>query len=295
MIALLRFMIWAGMISVSSFAHAECDLNISAAGDTVLQDYNSLDRDVPSERIRLFLYNAGSASCHGFLRFDGSGTDQRLVNTSGQALQYWIAAEHDFGQILFDGRSNLTRKILVALKPGIQTEISPNFIVRPGQRGRSGTYQSEIDVLFSYDDFSQPDHSLPITLTVNVIPSVQANFVGGASQANGKNYTLDMGEISPGMARSLGLQLRANTTVDVEMSSENSGYLVHDENPQSKIGYSIQLGSHRVDLSRNENMTLPSNLSPDGITNPVKVKINNFTRAEAGTYSDTVLVRISAR
>lgn len=72
----------------------------------------------------------------------------------------------------------------------------------------------------------------------DINPSLQANFTGLASplisnnetgsNSNRQHAVLNLGEITPNETQRLGLQIRANAPVTIQVNSENKGVLLHE-------------------------------------------------------------------
>lgn len=289
------------LVALSAFlyapsAEAQCELTMQSSGDTHISGYNALSRDYPDEPIRIFLENNGSELCSGFLRFESYEGSVHLSGPGQSRLNYWITEEANRNHILFEAETYQQNEFQVSLEPSIRKEINPKLIIPTGQSARSGMYTTNLDAVFTHNNFTQADTRAQIPLSVYVEASVQANFVGvtRAENSGGVSY-FQLGELVPGMVRSVGLQLRANTDVDIEVSTENQGRLVNQDYGDSFIPYALSVGGESVDLSGGGRLALPSSVSPQGQTSPINIQISDFRQAAAGNYTDTILVRISGR
>jgi len=286
-----------GSISISpALARNSCDLSIQPIGETRVDDYNALSRQIQLEQIRLRLRNNGNRDCVGrivFRRIDGDG---RLIGPQGAMLDYLIVDERNFNQQLFDPRTARQNGLSIRVKANSTREIRPRLFVKRNQFGISGTYRSTIEAVFQPRGRPDNDSTALVRLAANVIPGVQANFVGISRGGRGNAASvLRLGEIEPGMRRTLGLQLRSNTDVDVEVSSRNRGRLLRRARDAGSIGYQMNIGGSTVDLGTASSLVLPARVERRGRTSRIEIQVENFENAPAGQYGDTILFRISAR
>ena len=164
------------------------------------------------------------------------------------------------------------------------------------QTGHSGRYDTNLTVIFNNSEMSELDTTTEHGISVDMIPAVQANFVGiTRSQNSASSSILDLGELYPGLQQRFGLQLRSNTEVDLELFSQNSGELRRKSDTESKINYNLVIAGKTLNMNQPGQVLLPADLSTNGTTSPLSIKIDDFDKAPAGDYSDTITFRISAR
>lgn len=289
-------MVVAGMTITPASARNSCDISIQTVGEARVDNYNALSREVKIEPIRLRLTNNGNRDCEGTIVFQRSDGDGRLVGPQNAALDYWIVDAGGFNNLLFDPGTSLQKSMPVQVKSGRTKEIRPRLFVHRGQEGISGIYRASIEAVFRPAGQPDDEERTTVRLSASVVPGVQANFVG-VSRSNGRGGAslLDLGEIEPGMRRSVGLQVRANTEVDVEVSSENRGRLVQRRRGGGSIGYQMNVGGEAVNLGSQSDVVLPASVGRRGRTSRIVIQVENFDNAPAGQYGDTILFRISAR
>jgi hypothetical protein len=272
-------------------AHAQalpvdCTVNVQQLGETHVSGYNALLGGEYVEPVRLRLVNPGDEACGGTLTIRNLFGAAALRSVGGATLDYIIVDQHNRSATLYDPSTNLSNAIPVVVPASGAVEIQPRLIVPGGQPGKSGYYVASLEADFRPAG-SIIDQPGTLTLSVDITPSVEANFVG-----YGRNATLDLGELAPGVTGSIGLQIRASTDVDVEVSSRERGKLVHGD---TAIPYDLSVDGAPVDLGTMRSMELGLPDSVRGRTIPVRVVVGDFSSAPAGDYRDVVTFRISAR
>lgn len=275
-------------------AQASCELAIVPMGESTIQNYDGFDNAIATEDIRIRLINTGRTACQGDLEFEARSYDPVLRNAQGDKLAFNISSDNSLNQVLFNSRLQTISKISLTVPAQDSLYLAPVLSVPPNQSGQSGRYTTELVAIFRNHEFSELNAEAPIALAAELIPVVQANFAG-LSRSNGSVSSLDLGALHPGLTRRFGLQLRSNTVVDLNFSSENQGTLEHEFSSNSNIPYALSLQGKTIDLSTTATVVAPADLSTNGITNPMQIRIKDFKDAVAGDYSDTIHVRISAR
>lgn len=275
-------------------AQASCELAIVPMGETVIQNYDGFDNAIAAEDIRIRLINTGRTACQGDLEFEARGYDSVLRNAQGDKLAFNISSDNSLNQVLFNSRLQTISKISLTVPAQDSLYLAPVLSMPSNQSGQSGRYTTELIAIFRNHEFSELNAEAPIALAAELVPVVQANFAG-LSRSNGSVSSLDLGALHPGLTRRFGLQLRSNSVVDLNFSSDNQGTLKHESDPNSNIPYALSLQGKTIDLSTTATVVAPADLSTNGITNPMQIRIKEFKDAVAGDYSDTIFVRISAR
>lgn len=289
---ILAATVLTGMVTTN--ASANCDLVMTVLGETAIHQYNGFETGAAAEDIRLNLLNTGDSLCQGKIVFDNLQGEFNLRNRRGEALSFNIAKDRSLNEIVFDSKLQNLSGIEVRIPPRETVQLTPVFVIPPHQPGSSGLYENQLLARFKNQVMSEIDVETILPVSVHISPVVQANFIG-VSRAGRKTSSLDLGELYPGLEQNFGLQLRSNSYVDLQITSENRGVLQHVTDDNSKIPYQLYVGGEDLNLSQAETLTLPARLTHNGTTNPVQIKINEFSEVAAGDYSDTILIRISAR
>jgi hypothetical protein len=275
-------------------ALAACTVSVSSIGAATIQSYDALVGGSFVAPIAIRVSNSGNSACTGMISFDASRNNDRLRGPRSETMAYLIVAEDSASRTLYDPLGGQSVSIPVMIPAGGGVELRPQLFVDGGQRGRSGRYDAIIDVSYRNATGQGRAVTSAVTVAADVVPSVQANFVG-LDGGGGSSATLALGELSTGLRRSIGLQLRANTDVDVSISSENRGRLKQGGG-DGTVPYDLEIGGAQVNLRQIDAVSLA--LGPDsvrGSTQAMEVQIGNINRAPAGVYRDTVTFRISGR
>lgn len=264
-----------------------CKVTVQQLGETHVSPYNALQGGEYSQPIRLRLWNKGSQNCTGTVTLRNDFGSAILTRAGGGEFTYSIADEHNRSATIYDPATNTAVPVPVSIAAGKSIEIQPRFVVPGGQQGRAGHYATLLEAHFRQDG-QVIDELGDVSLAVDVMPTAEANFVG-----YGRDATLDLGELRPGVAGSIGLQIRASADVDIEVSSEARGSLRHSGG--AAIPYNMTVDGQAVDLSGKDRRHLDLPNAVRGKTLPIDVTVGSFERAPVGQYGDVVTFRISAR
>jgi hypothetical protein len=289
-----------GAMALAAVPLLACDPVVSIPNQATINDYDALAGGFYTDRIRTTVTNNGQSACVGEVRFEAVNGENRLTGPSSDMIAFLIVGMNDTGQIILDPLTLQQIGIRVTIPPRQSTEIRPRFYVLGGQPGRSGTYRASVRAQFVRTSGAPPgapesSPQVDAELRLRVQPTVQANFVGTDSvSANGLTGGIALGELTPGLRRNLGIQLRANADVDVTVSSTNNGRLKRAPG-DAGIGYLIGVNGTNLDLSSAVDTELSASLDQGGRTNPLSIQLENFRNAAAGNYADTITFRITAR
>jgi hypothetical protein len=289
----------AALVALSAPAAAnnnnnnQCSLTISPSG-AVIANYDALLGGAFTAPITLRITNNGGAACSGSIRFEVKPNSQRLRGPNNERLSYLIVQQNNPSITLFDPLTGQNAGLPVTVGPGATIELRPELFVDGGQRGQSGRYEADVDATYRNGQGQPRPVTATVAVAADVVPSVQANFVG-LDGGTGSSATLRLGELSTGLKRTIGFQLRANTDVDITVSSENRGRLKR-QGGSELIRYDLEISGGQVNLNQDDLVKL--RLGPDsvrGSTQPMEVEVGSIAGAPAGRYRDTVIFRISGR
>lgn len=123
-------------------------------------------------------------------------------------------------------------------------------------------------------------------LILNIHPYVELSLNG----QDRKSTVVNFGEMTEGKSKTVDLTMSANTLVDVYFSADNE-YLVHDDNSNSKVRYSLFLDNAKVDF----NKPIPMHkLSYEKSSSRLKITLGSIKKAQAGYYSDKITITARA-
>jgi len=277
-----------------SHGEGKCSLSMHLLGNATISQYDALIAADYLAPMQIELRNDGGASCSGSIRFDASRSSRYLTGPRGGRLSYLIVGESNGNDIVYDPRSDSGRAIGFTVARRSSVILRPQLRVNGGQPGRSGRYDALIDVVLDAAHGEDDNDRTSVTLAVNVVPSVQANFVG-TDAGGGSVATMNLGELFTGQERGIGIQIRANANVDLTISSENRGKLKRDGGGGA-VPYDLTFGGQRIDLEQDESVRV--RLGEDsirGLRREVTVKVGDTSQQRAGAYRDVVTFRISGR
>ena len=266
-------------------------LSVRLLSNATISQYDALIAADYLSPMQIELRNDGDEACSGSIRFDASRSSRFLTGTQGGRLNYLIVGESSGNDIILDPESGSGRAIGFTVARRSSLILRPQLRVNGGQPGRSGRYEAVIDAVL---DGSDDGDRTSVVLAVEVVASVQANFVG-TDAGSGSVATMNLGELFTGQERSIGIQIRANANVDLTISSENRGRLNRDGGGGA-VPYDLTFGGQRIDLEQEDSIRV--RLGEDsvrGLRRQVTVKVGDTSRQRAGTYRDIVTFRISGR
>jgi spore coat protein U-like protein len=166
--------------------------------------------------------------------------------------------------------------------------------IPPGQVVKNGTYTDRVTVNVYEVRNGVPvgpidSRSAQVRAKVRQVVSARVTVNGVTRTLSGSSGVLNMGELSRSGGGSFELHVAGNSDYDLSLSSENAGRLVSANNPDG-IGYSVSVGGRTSQLTRGSSFSLGGNG-----TYTVAVQVDDVSQAVAGTYSDNLILIISAR
>ena len=272
-----------------------CDIAIQDYSQYGQQRYDSLSRYDYVEPLELRLTHNGQGRCRGVLNFDIGVNTGQLTGANGDALNFLLLDGYSSNSVLFNPQTGQTNGLMVDLQAGQSVRLKPYFYIKRRQAGHSGTYTAPIDMVFTGQTPAETRRQT-LDLSAHVKASVQANFTGVARLPGVAGLSLlNLGEIAPGQVQRLGLQLRANSDVDVAFSSRHNGTMKNIQYDGEFLGYDMTIAGQPIDLSHQDAIVLGTAVSRNGVTAPVEITVENYDSAAAGVYFDIIEVRVSAR
>lgn len=282
----------------SQLTWAACELELGLLAVPAL-NYDATEQRARRVPISLKIINSGDSDCRGFIEFRAVDGQPQLSNLRGAKLDYMILSAGNSNQQFFDSKTNSSVPHMTLIPVDGSIDFNSALVVVPNQAARSGAYFADIEAVFVLDRGGPLKAAAQLQLSVSVAPSVQANFVGVSRGANQNSASLlALGEIAPRMEHSLGLQLRANSDVDISIMSHNSGQLAlqtESVDVRNGIDYRLSINGNPVALQANGFSTIVGAIDPNGLTIPIKLQVEDFKNAPAGDYADTIFFRISGK
>lgn len=282
-----------------------CEPSVTVVGDARVNPYDSLAGGYYLEPLVIRVRNSGRSACVGRLRLETLDGLTALVGPNGGTLAYVMVAPRDISDVVLDPLTGQNDSIRVRVPPGRAEEIRPQLYMLAGQRARSGLYSAPIGIELRPAPNEQAENGeghdwSPVstrgTVAALVQPSVQANFVATDSvSGSGTAASVSLGNLTTGLRRDLGIQVRANTDVDVSISSRENGVLKRDGNGAASVNYDLIVGGSVFDLSSPATTELSAITNLGGVTNPVSIIVGDTRGAPSGRYSDQITFTISGR
>ena len=292
----LTTLLAASLAIAATDAAEACDLSILPENMGQVAGFNAMQGAAVMQPVRLRLRNDSDEACTGMLMFNRTEAAADLRAGHGGTIGYQIVDERAVNAVLFEPTRSLATALPVRVGPKTSILLSPRMRIPGGQDVRSGRYSARLDASVKDAVTGVELDRQSVELVSEVTPSVEANWVGVSRGEGSRTASLDLGDLSTGHVRSAGLQMRTNSDVTVEIESMNRGELAHSSDPDSAVGYSLSVdgetlplnGTQRIQRINGTGGTVDANL-------PLRFVVGDTSRARAGEYSDTILVRISAR
>jgi len=237
-----------------------------------------------------------------------SGEEQlqaRLLITPDTSNGFYLSGVGD--SLKFDiksknGSANFDQfQMPVSLTSSVAMQaIKLNFEIPAGQYADAGDMDIDLKIELVDALTSEPISDETILNLVGRVPMrAQTNFAGTTSGfENGSTYAkIDFGEIRGVDSRTINFQIRGNSDVDIDMSSENSGKMVNLETPDaSPIYYTVNADGNESDLSVPLEFTRRPAKSLVGSSYPLTVTLNEMeTGVFAGQYQDIISIDVTPR
>jgi phosphoribosylformylglycinamidine (FGAM) synthase PurS component len=282
-------------VAETGFGSGACDLQIVDQTPARSLGYDPLSRDPYIQSLSYRIRNVGLRACAGRLRLTPIGGQGMLSNSRGDTMDFVLLDRRSGGRTLWDSRRLDGQESGLVLKPGETFIFEPKLVLPSGQDGVSGDYAARLDIEFTSSDAATLPDRYDFNVNMRVRANVQANFTGvDRSAVNGRWSFVNLGELTTGKTRRLGLQLRSNADVQATISSLNGGTLRNPFIEEASVDYSLSIGGRDLTLESATEMTLPADLSRGGRTSPVVIGIGDVSNKPAGLYGDVIRVRISA-
>jgi len=274
-----------------------CDVTLTPVQTTARLDYDPFAFAKTADRITFELENHDSQRCDvdvvlldqaraslDEVSVSNAGVLVRITNGPGEAILAPTATPGTWR----------TR-----LEPGSRAKVSLDSTVVQDGVAPAGIYE----VLFNLEVrdaglVSTRTAALPVRLVFAALPRAQMNIVGAVGTfGSGQSVALiDFGVLQAGARRRVYLQVRANTSARLTISSRNLGRLMPDL-PGTKdpgVAYSALFVDEAIDLTRPWEKIIkpPATLAGDSL--PLEVIIDSLDAHPAGRFSDTLVVELSA-
>lgn len=244
---------------------------------------------------RLEIDHDDGPACTVLIGIDDGQNGTRIMENGQSRLVYDLYKDSGRSQRINDIGGSQSGMLTATLSDK-NDEASFTFYsyIPPGQVVKKGTYTDRVTVNVYEVRNGVPvgpidSRSAQVRAKVREVVSASVTVNGVTRALSGSSGVLDMGELSRTGGGSFELRVAGNSDYDLSLSSENAGRLISADNPDG-IGYSVSVGGRTSRLTRGTSFSLGGNG-----TYTVGVQVDDVSRALAGTYSDNLILIISAR
>jgi hypothetical protein len=276
-----------GLIALAGQANADCSARFSGYLYTVLPSYNPFSpTDILTQK-NLQIHNLSGENCRYRIYFRRNPAIGQLSSR----LRYSVIDDQNQSLLLENVGFSASRFLLSPPASGLNTQtVSYSVNVERGQIASPAVLADRIEVvLFSENGQTEIDRrDLYIWITVESVSMV--NLAGG-----GVGTTVQFGNLTTGMTRSLILEARSNTQYMISFVSSNAGSLQLDPPVPGRVWsvpYRILVDGSPFDLSRLSYLQGTSPTSGQQ-SHSITFQIINADGKRAGSYKDVITARIS--
>ncbi|ASM49354.1 hypothetical protein PESP_a1206 [Pseudoalteromonas espejiana DSM 9414] len=263
-------------LSVASRVHAQCDASIGEIEYLFdnLSIYKIKSQVDAEKTIRVDTINTTDCT----LYFSISSQNQGYLKSTSQLIDYQIRLEN---QLL----SSTINQIKIS-----NNKVDISLVIPAGTPVKSGYYTDRLQLKL-YDVNKHIVDEKEIEIETNIEPRTSLSLLGYNTFSN----TVYLGELKPTEKYTMfpSLQIVTNTDIQLNISSENKGRLIHSIfSTKYGVNYTLQLGGEEVNLAKASSL----NFSYSGQTEffiPLSIQLEDFKDQAAGEYSDVIRFQIS--
>lgn len=280
------------MFGAQAQAQNKCDLRMTPVYSTWVIRYDPFTGNEPVGEFDIEFTNTGNTPCVGRLTVVSENNFRLLESRTGApGIPYTLRDVSNSNDITPGTSGNLTGKA---------TQIHQNstdigrvrFSVTPPANVSAGVYTQSVRMRFI-----MPNGDIHAETTVQLEFRVETSLVIGLAgefrRVNGM-ATLDLGQLTQNGIVPLNAKVyvRASSGYQVTVTSQNGGYLRHDQ-PQWQIPYGLSVGGQVI------NMSAPRVLNNNGTVArvddyPLQISVNEIEGKRAGRYSDVLNFTVTA-
>lgn len=267
-------------------------------------DINSIDRIEPTDEYdpysggatgyhQIELEHDDGPACAILVGIDDGGNGSRVLESSKDRLVYDLYKDSRLNQRVDDVRGNESNMFALSMdSKNDKAEIQFFSNIPGGQLVQKGTYSDRVTVnVYQLIDGTPygPIASRTAQVRTKVRSVVSASVIvdGVTRPLNGSVGTLDLGDLTRGGGGRFDLDISGNGDYSLSLSSSNGGRLVGAGGVS--IGYQLYVSGRAVSLGRGTTVDLGGS-GRYGL----QVQTDGAAQALAGTYSDSLLLTITA-
>lgn len=276
-----------------SMGKDRCDINISNLGQIEPTDEYDPYSGGATGYHQIDLRNGKNASaCTILVGIDDGSNGTRVMESSKDRLVYDLYKDSRLSQRVGDVRGSETNMFALTLDSDQSATLEFFSNIPGGQLVQKGTYSDSVTVnVYQVIDGTPfgPIATRSAQVRTKVRPVVSANVIvdGVARPLNGSVGTLELGDLTRGAAGRFDLDITGNGDYSLSLSSSNGGRLVASGG--GSIPYQLYISGRAVTLSQGNTVDL-GGAGRYGM----QVQTDNAGQVLAGTYSDSLLLTITA-
>lgn len=280
------------MFGAQAQAQAKCDMTMTPVYSTWVIHYDPFNSGDPVGEFDFEYDNKGHTPCVGRLTVV-STSDLRLLTsrTSAATVPYQLRDVTNLNDITPGSSANLTGKPTQVPSNGKSTG-RVRFTAYPPSDVSAGVYTQNVRLRFVMPN-GEVHAETNVELELRVESSLVIGLAGEFRRVNGM-ATLDLGQLTQNGSVPLNAKVyvRASSGYQVTVSSQNGGYLRHEQ-PEWQIPYGLSVGGQIVNLSA------PSLLTSNGSgartdDYPLNISVSDVQAKRAGKYSDVLNFTVTA-
>ena len=305
----VTFLLLMTSAAVTAFAGGSLEYRFASSVPAVSSTYDStIENDLPQTlSITHISFTTGSTSY--FVTFSagqsGSFASRQARSAAGGTLTYQIMDNVASRNTLEDLSVNPPiQNVLSGTNPasGVQ-QLTSNFVVAlpAGQLPNAGTYVDSVNVgLYSGSptgtNTAQTTQTMSLSFTVPKIAELSLVPVGSPFAPGSTSSLMDFGMLTQGTSRGVDLLVRANSSYQVALQSQQGGVLaITTAGDTSTIPYTLQFNGSPLSLAAGvPNMAISAGPPTTGARYPITVVIGNVGNATEGTYQDNITITVTA-
>lgn len=253
--------------------------------------YDVFGSDKSYEVVTVTVRHEGEACDYFVTGISQGGGNESYLNGPYGRLQYDVLQQPSGPSVLSpDFTGNRFSRIYGRFPGGVGVQQFVLYVsIPPEQNVGGGVYSDQVLVRAFTDGLSSPELMDEATFAVYapVADTLQVESVDAGPGADSLN--VDLGNLSPGVERTLDFRLRSNAPVRVGASSRHHGFLAHQASAPG-IPYRLVIGGSRIDLASDGPTQAVSGDLSAHTTVPLIIAVDPQDGAAAGTYSDVLTI-----
>ncbi len=195
----------------------------------------------------------------------------------------------------FQFNNNMFQNTII-LNSSLKEIIDYQFIIPESIYADTGEYTLDIEIyLVDLENKNQISNKISTQIKAKVIAKLQTNLAGTRGNfKDGKSYAvLDFEELTSGESKTVFIQVRGNALAKININSENSGKMVHQQHSHLFVPYSVNVDGENSSLSTPLVIPRRPAKNLNGSAYPMKVIIGDVTNKHAGIYKDIIHIDVT--